>query len=150
MTLLANVTSRIDSTRLIHLTNPNDPTASTVNSAKLQSACNDVEADFSTVGQVAYDDTNAQHVSVAVRGVVEKLKIWMGQAEFQPDGTEAWHKMLIQIRETGPRARIMPDSNSVIEPTPVTAGSKPVFDRRLFGNIIPSQPSPLVIEENGE
>jgi len=142
MALLTHVTDRIGTNRLKPLTNPGNQAALIVNATILGKACDDVTADFDTVGQLAYDDANAQHVSVAVRGVVEKLRIWVGQLQPNADGSEPWHMMLKALRDTGPRARILPGSDSVVEPTDRGDGThRPDFDWPKFEDVTPDAPS---------
>jgi hypothetical protein len=142
MALLTHVTDRIGANRLKPLTNPGVPAAASINATILQKACDDVTADFDTIGQLAYDDTDAQHISVAVRGVVEKLRIWVGQLSVNADGAEPWHLMLRALRDTGPRARVLPGSNSVVTPTERGDGThRPDFDWPKFEDVTPDAPS---------
>ena len=106
MALATHVIDRISADRLIPLTNQGAQGAVTVNATRLGNACDDVIAEFKTIGELLYDDTNAQHISVAIRGVMDKLRIWIGQIMEREDGSEPWHALLIKLRNTGPRARI--------------------------------------------
>lgn len=103
MALGTEVTNRVPTSVLLALTNPESRSATSVNSTILGRAVNDVTADFKTYAGLTYDDAAAtnpdhydQHISVAVQGVVLKLRAYTQQKEHL-EAYEKWANA-----ETGP------------------------------------------------
>lgn len=65
-TLKEEFLARYSDSRVRQLTNPDKRSPASVNDARLGAAVADATADFSTLVQVEYDGTEAQHVKVAV------------------------------------------------------------------------------------
>lgn len=72
--LLADAQAKIPSKRLIQLTNPESPSATSVNTTILQKACEDSALYFQIKSAKNYDDTNVLHRQVALLGVEAFLK----------------------------------------------------------------------------
>jgi hypothetical protein len=71
MTLPTEVQARYGAEYLITITNPQSEGATTIDSTRLANACTDVEAAFVLESAAtAFDINNAQHVAIAVEGVV--------------------------------------------------------------------------------
>ena len=141
MTLASNVTARYATQLLVNLTNPNDSTATTINTTKLGNATTDVEAEFATIVGVAYDDSVATHVAAAGIGVIGRLQEWTGHAS----AAETISRYLARLNSlalvTG-RDRILPQSEGVLvpsEPDPAVT-VRPPFDDDVWEGIIPGEP----------
>lgn len=83
MPLEAHVQNRYSTQLLIELTNPDNPAATGINTAKLSQASADVIADFRILAGTKYNDNDERHVSIAVQAVVLKLQIWMTRSPIQ-------------------------------------------------------------------
>jgi hypothetical protein len=135
VSLTANVQARYSSQILINASNPQNSTATTLDSTRLGYACTDVEAEFSKRG-MTYDDTDAKHVATAVPGVLARLLVMTGGE----GGKEAWNDFKDDVKflaETDSRDRIMPYTNSPLDPTPDPTGAKPFSDNDNFKRYIP-------------
>lgn len=146
MSLSDEVTSRVSAAKLVSLTNPDDTTATSVNSTRLGLAATDAAADFEVHAQVVYDGTDARHVRIGVARVVALL------TERKGDGGAAkmladTKQMLVDLSRVSSRGRILPRTNSVVVPTseqePDGGTPRPDFDRKRFDDFVPgSPPSP--------
>ena len=146
MALADEVEARYPESTLIQLTNPNDQDASAVDATILGLAVTDVQADFLTYTATTYDNSEAQHVAVAVEGVVAKLNM---RKEAAGDVAVSKHDKYIERLEilaqvTG-RDRITPKSTSVLTPSSErVAGStdpvRPDTDRPDYDDLIPDEP----------
>lgn len=137
MSLSTQVTGRYSSQRMKNLTNPDNPAASAVDSARLNYACADVVGDFITYAGIDYDDTDAQHVSVGVEGVIALLTVRMG-TKGGDTLVEAYRKRLEQLRLTTSGDRIDPGTNTMLTPTnPGDDGTivRPPFDVDNFRGV---------------
>ena len=72
--LLADAQAKIPSRRLVQLTNPESPNATTVNTTVLQRACEDSALYFQIKAAKNYDDANVLHRQAALLGVEAFLK----------------------------------------------------------------------------
>lgn len=144
MSLSSEVQSRVSAAQLRGLTNIDDTSATSLGSTILTTVCGDVtDTDFPLIAQVAYDGTNAAHVGVAVPRVVARLVLLKGDK-----GADALmaasERMLVALRSTTSRGRILPRTNVQAVPTSEDDGSggtpRPDFDRRRFDDFIPGQP----------
>ncbi len=133
MALTDEVQNRYSATKLRQLTNPDNP-GGPLDTTRLAEAAEDVEADFEVYAGVAFDVTEDRHVSVGVRGVVAKLRIYTDQKK--GDGADKQHDRYIQAlkdlaKVTG-RNRLMPRTTSTLTPsdeTPNNTTVRPDFDR---------------------
>jgi len=145
MALADEVTSRYPGSRLVQLTNPNDQDASAVDATILGLACTDVEADFLTYTATAYDNSEAQHVAVAVEGVVAKLA---QRTEASGEIADSQHEKYLDrlralARVTG-RDRIRPKTTSVLTVSSERIGTETVYpdtDRNAFEDFVPDPPA---------
>lgn len=145
MALTTQVTTRLSTTLLRALTNPDAPSASSVDSTRLAAAATDVEADFRIIAGISYDDSDARHVAVAVAGVVAKLKLAGSASQDRAQKEEErFHKRLADLAKVTSRSRLAPKSTSDLTPSSELPESgrdvRPDFDRTHFGSMIPDSP----------
>lgn len=115
MALSDEVTSRLSSRRLIELTNPDTPGATTVDSTRLGLACTDTQADFEIHAGTAYDGTKATHVATAIDGVIYHLSK-SGDARVQAEVDKRWLARLDALSLVTGRNRIAPSTTSEVVP----------------------------------
>ncbi|MCP4794032.1 MAG: hypothetical protein GY882_11995 [Actinomycetia bacterium] len=114
--LWTDVVANYESEGLINLTNPRDNGATAVVTAYGESAAQEVIDLFPIYGQVDYDATNSQHVTVGRRGVIAVL--------YERGGTSStiaeveWNQvfgddgLITKLKRTSARARQGPNTNS--------------------------------------
>lgn len=153
MSLVSQVTARYSAAALLQLTNPDLPSATSVDTARLGYAADDVAAEFEVRAGVEYDDTNAKHVAVCVEGVVAFLTWRMG-TKGGADLVEAWRKRADVFGRTMGRDAIMPGTNSLLQPTVPGANGvtvRPPFDDTKLGGVLLAAPhSPSADVDIGE
>lgn len=139
MALADEVLGRTSQARIIQLTNPDDPSATTTGTTKLNFAVSDVVGDFAIAGMV-YDNTDARHVSVAVEGVILKLESFTRNTAAGP-ALEEWRDRLNRLRMVDSNDRILPVTTS--NRTPATDPTAPpsVDINKDFKDLIPKAPS---------
>ena len=145
MSLSTEVIARYPTGRLRQLTNQGDQSATTTDTTVLGLAATDVQADFEIVAGIVYDGTEARHVSVAVEGVIAKLRV---RSEAAGGGADTSHDRYIErlqglAKVTG-RDRIIPKTSSILTPTSEQLESetvRPSFDHPNFDDVIPRPPS---------
>lgn len=137
MALSDEVQSRLSTQRLLEITNPDKPSATALDSTRLDKAATDAQALFEVHAGVAYDNTKATHVIAGVDLVVAILQKRMGKISEQ-----AWEQTLEQLKAVGHvlgRNRIKPQTNSVYTPSSEasTDGSavRPDMDRERFDDL---------------
>lgn len=135
MTLTDEVQNRLSAQRLRNLTNPDAPNSSAIDTTRLNNAILDVQADFEIYAGVIFDLNDARHVAVAVDGVEAILIERAGLAtEARETRRKAWEERLIALGKVTARDRILPKSNSDLEPTdeadPTGRPVRPAFDKR--------------------
>jgi len=146
MSLTLNVQNRYGTQFLVNLTNPSDPSATTIDTTRLSNSCTDTEADFKIYAGTIYDDTDARHVTVAVDGVIAKLAVRTGTGGNYARVThEEYLERLRHLALVTGRDRISPRTDSVLQPSPEQVGEevvRPAFDWRRFTDLIPGGPAP--------
>jgi hypothetical protein len=134
VTLELAVTARVSNARLVQLTNPDNPQATTVDAARLSAAATDAQADMLRESGRTYDDTNAVHVSMGVLGVICRLKVIMGEpAAFDSAECSAWNTALAALKS----GRIAPVTDSMLTPSTEQSGARPDADRATFDDAVP-------------
>ena len=126
--------------RVVELTNPGDPNATTKNATKLAAAGTDTEARFPVEVGVAFDETDARHVQAAIGGVHAFLHIYLDGGA-GPKMLKAWiadHLKPLSL-VTG-RDRIAPSSTSNLRPSTPRA-VKPGFDIGAFDGMALDNPA---------
>ncbi len=137
MTILsAAVEARYSSTRVRGWTNGDNPDASTVNQTILLQACSDATNDFPTYVGVDYDETDAQHLLMAIRGVRAYLLLYMDQSDGQKY-LDTYHDDLERLAKIKGRDRVQPQTTSRLVPTIEGADgrTRPNFDNSTFDDV---------------
>lgn len=127
MALEDRVQTRISAARLVQLTNPDRPAATTLDSARLAAAARDAEAELRAKAGVTYDDTDAYHQSVGTDGVVCILQRRAGKF-----GEPECIQFADAIRSgfpAGAGARITPQTNATTTPTRDDDDAVPDWDK---------------------
>lgn len=139
MALWDRVVARYSNAQLVALTNPDDRGATTINQGKADAAVDDASAAFLTRAQAAYDDTNAQHVEVAVAGVIAYLQSRGGKAEGVAESSlSAFRSECDRMAQFGPRKRVSVQVTPETEPTDRTVA--PSFDNPAWDELVPDRP----------
>ena len=141
MALSDEVKSRVADAVLVDLTNPRGTSATTVNDAILDKASGDVEADFKTWANEAFDLTVDQHISLAIEGVILKLTFWSGNTEVN---FKFWYDKLEALSRVRARDKIRPKTTSELTPSKEVLGTetvRPHFDAVNFDDIRPDDPT---------
>lgn len=142
MPLSTHVQDRYSTQYLTQLTNPQNRNATSVNTTLLGNAANDVDALFDVYSGVEYDDTDAQHIAVAVEGVIAFLMRRTGQSTAEARVT-AWVAAMKALGKIEGRNRITPDSTTRFQPSAddrLTSTPRPAFDDRRFDSFLPKAP----------
>lgn len=146
MSLTLNVQNRYGTQFLVNLTNPTDPSSTTIDTTRLSNACTDTESDLKIYCGVVYNDNDARHVSVAVDGVVAKLAVRTGTGgNYARSQHEEYISRLRDLALVTGRDRVSPKTDSVLQPSPEQTGNevvRPEFDWRRFTDLIPGAPAP--------
>lgn len=144
MALADDVTARLSTTRLQQLTNPDDPTASAVDTTRLGLACTDAQAEFETVAGIAYDSTVARHTALGVRGAIIYLEKFIGLdgGEWR-ESHDRWIADMERLRNRTHNAWIAPQTSSNLEPSrePSDETTRPDFDLETFAEFRPERPN---------
>ncbi len=146
MTLAAEVATRWSGQRLRELTTPDDNTATVFDTARLAAACTDAKNEFLRRTGVTYDETNSEHHTVGVKGVLSFLLEYRGLAgsEAGRQANQEWREALQAWARTGGGANqvVQPQTNSNLTPSEEAAGRivRPDFDRDVMRDLVPRQP----------
>lgn len=137
-TLSAEVQTRISSKKLVHLTNQDDTTATSVNSTVLDAAATDAAAEFYETVGVALDTSDAAHVAAGVDGVLHYLHAYQGlETDNAQKIRQRWERWLERLARTqGAERRITPDSDSLYERSTVRSGTRPEEDRARWRDFV--------------
>jgi phage gp36-like protein len=143
VSLSSNVQARYGAQLLRNLTNPQNSTATTLDTARLTAACNDVAGDFRIYCGVVYDDTDARHIGVGCECVITKLRLYSGQVKVEDVQKDYIARLKDLARVTG-RDRIVIETNSTLSPSQEQnyngSAPQPEFDIRDFDNYVPDRP----------
>lgn len=141
-TLSADVQARFPAQLLIDLTNPGKTGQSSIDTGRLGEVINDVEGDFQDTVGVSYDSTKKNHVKTAVRGVVARLRRYVGHIGVTDD-FDNYMEALGRLALVTGRNRVMPKSTSELTPSSEKVSSndeiRPDFDREFMGNVVPDE-----------
>jgi hypothetical protein len=134
MALADDVQNRVKTATLVQLTNPNDVTATTVDTTQLGYAVADAEAEFTIETGLSYDTTIAGHVLAGVSGVLYYLHSYAGMERANVEGLRTrWENALRKVASTlGNERRIMPTTSSVLDPSDETQDARPDHDRQRW------------------
>lgn len=142
MSLSADVIARLSAQRLANLTNPDSQSSTTYDATRLGLAVTDAEADFEIYAGVVYDSANALHVPVGVRGVIAYLHVYNDNGA-GASALKKFHEDLDALARVTSRDRILPTTNSPLQPTPedLNGPAHPSFDIPVFGKVTLNPPS---------
>lgn len=147
---------RYSAEKLIQLTNPDNPNATTINMTNLLSSVNDVVASFDIWGGISFNPGDTRHVMVGCEAVIIVLQ--MRQLNADPaELRKQWRGVMQDFAESvGGRDKTVPQTDAVAVPTPESPDGSPVipiFDPARFqpggtpsspgSGINPSLPSDL-------
>lgn len=139
-TLSADVISRYSAQFLVEITNADSVSATTRDDTRLDLAATDIQNDLETYAGQLYDSTNAQHVSVAVQGVIARLTSWNGESG---DLAEKMEDRFV-TRARALRKRVRPKTSSTLVPTAENVNNatpKPWTDISHFTGVTPNPPT---------
>ena len=149
MALSDEVIARWSTQRLRELTTPDDNTATAYDATRLGKACMDAKNEFLRRTGVTYSETNSEHHTVGVNGVLAYLMEYRGLAGSQAgrDATSEWRSALEAWARTdgGANQVVQPQTNSGLQPETDTErgdGGRlyPDFDRPILNDLTPRQP----------
>jgi hypothetical protein len=126
MALEDRVQTRISAARLVQLTNPDRPAATTLDSTRLAAAARDAEAELKAKTGITYDDTDAYHQAVGTDGVICVLQRRAGKYA-EPECVQ-FSDALKNGFPSGTGARIIPQTNATTTPTADDDDATPEFD----------------------
>ncbi len=151
MSLRTEFLARYSTQLALNLSNPDSAATVTADSARLDLACTDAEADFELYTAMELDLTNAMHVSVAVEGV--KLIMQERGSASDEEGRkfrEAWLKKLEGVAQRiGGEQRILPQSTGIAAPASeevIGGTTRQKFDAGYFRDLNPGNPSAKSID----
>lgn len=131
MSLLTDYQAAYSSEIRVNASNPQNSSATTVDTTRETLAANAAQATFEAICGVAYDGSNNTHVAAAVPLVYYRLLLITGQTSF-----EMYNSFLEHVREIYRpvlgRNRITPTTNSELDPTAEPAQSKPMSDLSAY------------------
>ena len=130
-TLGTAVQARVRTQLLIEMTQVDSVTATSVDTTKLELACTDISAEFSTYAMETFDATNARHLTLGVSGVVALLGVWKSQDQDEKP-MDSWRKRVESFAKTSSRARVTPLCDKTLGATEETDADgnpmRPLFD----------------------
>lgn len=134
MSLLTDYQARYSTEIRTNASNPQNSSASTVDSTRESLAAADAQADFEAICGVTYSSSNTTHVAAGVPLVYYRLLLYTAQTseemyEKQLQRLEKWYKLVLG------RDRITPTTNSLLDPTEEPSQSKPMSDLSVFTNL---------------
>jgi len=138
MALIDEFRDRYSTQLIVSASNPQNSSATSEDTTRTARAVTDVQSEFKKRG-ITYDNDVDTHVATAVPGVYARLLVMTGQ----PGGDDAWKEFKDDLRflaETTSRDRIMPTTDSLLEPTADTQGDLPHTDRKHFEGYVPNPP----------
>lgn len=142
--LATEVQARYSAEKMIQLTNPDLPNASSVDTTRLANAVADVIADFDIIANTTFSATDTRHIAVGCEGVI--LKLQMRQLNVDPsDLRKQWNDMLEGLGQSvGGRDKTQPVSDAVAVPSSEQSDTgqtvRPLFDRTRFDRSYPKPP----------
>lgn len=120
------------------VSNPQNSTQGTIDTTREGLAETDVLAHYAMRG-ITFDSTSAAHVAVGVMGIYARLLFMNGH-----DGGRTQYDLFREeidlLRESTARDRIVPYTDSTLNPTADTVNTLPAMDRREFKTFIPNGP----------
>ena len=133
----AEVRSRYSTQYLVNLTQPDDASATTEDTDRMDAAVADTQADFAVEVGLEYEAANTAHIVIGVEGVIVHLLERTGRGE--KTTRERYDRYIERLRSL--RARILPGTTSKVTPTPERGNPvRPIFDFPRFDGVNPDAP----------
>lgn len=133
----AEVRSRYSTQYLVNLTQPDDASATTEDTDRMDAAVADTQADFAVEVGLEYEAANTAHIVIGVEGVIVHLLERTGRGE--KTTRERYDRYIERLRSL--RARILPGTTSKVTPTPERGNPvRPIFDYPRFDGVNPDAP----------
>ena len=133
----AEVRERYSTQYLVNLTQPDDASATTEDTARMDAAVADTQADFAVEVGLEYEAANTAHIVIGVEGVIVHLLERTGRGE--KTTRERYDRYIERLRSL--RARILPGTTSKVTPTPERGNPvRPIFDYPRFDGVNPDAP----------
>lgn len=142
--LWTQVTLVYDTQTLKELTNKRNPGASSVDATYGTRIATMAVSWFKRKVQQPYDSTDDDHNEVAVQACYVLLRKMSNKyANIIKSEEEAVERAMENLRETKGNGRVMPATNSILEPSSedlLSGPDRPSFDSERFRDIIPGDP----------
>ena len=133
----AEVRARYSTQYLVNLTQPDDASATTEDTARMDAAVTDTQADFAVEVGLEYEAANTAHIVIGVEGVIVHLLERTGRGE--KTTRERYDRYIERLRSL--RSRILPGTTSKVIPTPERGNPvRPIFDSPRFDGVNPDAP----------
>ena len=133
----AEVRARYSTQYLVNLTQPDDASATTEDTDRMDAAVTDTQADFAVEVGLEYEAANTAHIVIGVEGVIVHLLERTGRGE--KTTRERYDRYIERLRSL--RARILPGTTSKVTPTPERGNPvRPIFDYPRFDGVNPDAP----------
>jgi len=133
----AEVRARYSTQYLVNLTQPDDASATTEDTDRMDAAVTDTQADFAVEVGLEYEAANTAHIVIGVEGVIVHLLERTGRGE--KTTRERYDRYIERLRSL--RSRILPGTTSKVIPTPERGNPvRPIFDSPRFDGVNPDAP----------
>jgi len=135
----AEVRARYSTQYLVNLTRPDDASATTEDTDRMDAAVDDTKADFAIEVGLEYQGAagDTTHIVIGVEGVIVHLLERTGRGE--KTTRERYDRYIERLRSL--RARILPGTTSKVIPTPERGNPvRPIFDSPRFDGVNPDAP----------
>jgi len=133
----AEVRARYSTQYLVNLTQPDDASATSEDTDRMDAAVADTQADFAVEVGLEYEAANTAHIVIGVEGVIVHLLERTGRGE--KTTRERYDRYIERLRSL--RARILPGTTSKVTPTPERGNPvRPIFDYPRFDGVNPDAP----------
>ena len=133
----AEVRERYSTQYLVNLTQPDDASATTEDTDRMDAAVADTQADFAVEVGLEYEAANTAHIVIGVEGVIAVFLERTGRGE--KTTRERYDRYIERLRSL--RARILPGTTSKVTPTPERGNPvRPIFDYPRFDGVNPDAP----------
>lgn len=137
---LVSYQSRISTQLRTNWSNPQNSAATTPNTTLEGLADDDACGEFKKRG-ITPDETDDRQVTTAINGIRARLMFFTGSPEWK----EEWSNFQEDVKllaESTSRDRLIPVTDSLLDPTQDTPGDIPTFDPSNFHDYIPDAPKP--------
>ena len=133
----AEVRARYSTQYLVNLTQPDDASATSEDTDRMDAAVADTKADFAVEVGLEYEAANTAHIVIGVEGVIVHLLERTGRGE--KTTRERYDRYIERLRSL--RSRILPGTTSKVIPTPERGNPvRPIFDYPRFDGVNPDAP----------